>query len=91
VRVSCEPGAVRVTVLDSSPRPPVRRRHGLSAGTGRGLGLVEALAADWGTSGPVDGWAKGVWFRLPTDPSQLRDAGEGALYGDDWLAVVADL
>ena len=91
VRVVREADAVRVTVLDRSPRRPVRRRHGLEAGTGRGLGLVDTLALDWGTCGPVDGWAKGVWVLLPTDGARLPDADEGALYGEDWLAVVGDL
>ena len=91
VRVARDPEHVQVTVLDRSPRQPVRRRHGLGASTGRGLGLVEVLADGWGTAEGVDGWAKAVWFLLPADADRLARVDEGALYGDDWLALVADL
>ena len=91
VRVARDPRSVQVTVLDRSPARPVRRRHGLQAGTGRGLGLVATLSCGWGTTEGVDGWAKGVWFLLPADAELLPQADEGALYGEDWLAVVADL
>ena len=86
-----DPEHVQVTVLDRSPRRPVRRRHGLGASTGRGLGLVEVLADGWGTADGVDGWSKGVWFLLPSDVDRLPGVDEGALYGEDWLALVADL
>ena len=91
VRVARDPEHVQVIVLDRSSRRPVRRRHGLGAGTGRGLGLVDVLADGWGTADGVDGWAKGVWFLLPSDADRLPRAEEGALYGEDWLALVADL
>jgi anti-sigma regulatory factor (Ser/Thr protein kinase) len=80
---------VRVTVLDGAVRPPARRRYGLGAGTGRGLGLVETMAATWGWSRAADPFAKSVWFEL--SESVDRPQGEGALYGDDWLALVDDL
>ena len=35
--------AVRIAVSDTSPVRPQRKRHGVSAGTGRGLGLVALL------------------------------------------------
>ena len=91
VRVERRADAVRVTVLDRSARRPVRRRHGLEAGTGRGLGLVDTLSSDWGVADPTDGWAKGVWFELPTDPARPPATDEGALYGEDWLALVSHL
>ena len=72
-------GAVRVTVSDGSPRQPPRRRHGLHAGTGRGLGLLATLATDWGSERGQHPWQKDVWFELPTDPTALPDPGEGAL------------
>ena len=88
VRVERLGERVRVSVLDRSPASAARRRYGLESGTGRGLGLVEALSAAWGTD-PVEGWSKGVWFEL--DLAGVADASEGALYGEDWLALVDDL
>ena len=70
---------LRVTVTDGSPRRPERRRHGLSAGTGRGLGLLATLATAWGSGPAEDPWAKDVWFELPLDPADLPDPGEGAV------------
>lgn len=80
---------VRVTVLDGAVRPPVRRRYGLASGTGRGLGLVETMAQSWGWSRAAPPFAKAVWFELDrVDPGL---PAEGALYGDDWLALVDEL
>jgi anti-sigma regulatory factor (Ser/Thr protein kinase) len=70
---------LRVTVADGSPRRPERRRHGLSAGTGRGLGLLSTLASAWGSGPAEDPWVKDVWFELPLDPAELPDPGEGAV------------
>jgi anti-sigma regulatory factor (Ser/Thr protein kinase) len=78
----CRLGAVvRVTVSDRSPARPQRRRPGLQAGTGRGLGLLAVMATGWGTGPAEDPWRKDVWFELPTDPSALPEPGEGALHG----------
>lgn len=63
VSVSPEAGrAVRVEVADESLRPPVPRKPTRDALTGRGLILVDALAADWGVE-PTSG-GKAVWFEL---------------------------
>ena len=70
---------IRVTVADGSPRRPERRRHGLSAGTGRGLGLLATLATDWGSGPAEDPWEKDVWFELPLDPAALPDPPDDAL------------
>ena len=72
---------VRVTVSDRSPATPQRRRPGLQAGTGRGLGLLAVMATDWGTGPAEDPWRKDVWFELPTDPAALPEPGEDALHG----------
>lgn len=56
-----------VEVGDGSPHLPVRRHYADTAGTGRGLRLLEQLVADWGIT--RDGRGKTVWFRL---------TGEGA-------------
>ncbi|MER7482719.1 SpoIIE family protein phosphatase [Streptomyces sp. NPDC126510] len=55
---------LRVAVADASPRSPVRPTSiGWEATGGRGILLVEALAATWGTL-PVSG-GKQVWAELP--------------------------
>ncbi len=79
IEVARHDGVVRVTVRDGSPEQPRRRRHGVSAGTGRGLGLLATLATAWGSepSGPPH--RKAVWFELPVDPAALPDPGDGAL------------
>lgn len=53
---------VRVDVHDSSPSAPVARDYGEEAMTGRGLALVNDLAARWGVD--RDGSGKSVWFEL---------------------------
>ncbi|MGW3990493.1 SpoIIE family protein phosphatase [Streptomyces sp. NPDC004830] len=55
---------LRIAVADASPRTPVRPRSiGWEATGGRGILLVEALSATWGTL-PVSG-GKQVWAELP--------------------------
>jgi anti-sigma regulatory factor (Ser/Thr protein kinase) len=56
---------IRAEVRDSSPALPVVRSYSETATTGRGMVIVDALAADWGTYA-VDG-GKVVWFELTTD------------------------
>jgi hypothetical protein len=53
---------IRVEVRDDDPVTPSLRTYSLEAGTGRGLLLVESLAARWGSS--PDGFGKSVWFEL---------------------------
>ncbi|MFE7543943.1 ATP-binding protein [Streptomyces platensis] len=65
------PDRLRVEVRDSDPHPPVPTEI-LTAGeadnkeaeSGRGLLIVDALAADWGSS-PA-GRGKTTWFELTT-------------------------
>ena len=50
-----------IQVWDSCERKPQRRDAGTAAESGRGLLLVEALSAEWGSYAP-NGWAgKIVW------------------------------
>ena len=56
-------GVVRVTVEDPNTNHPVLRNAGAESMGGRGLMLVEALAARWG-SGPTER-GKVVWFEFP--------------------------
>jgi serine/threonine-protein kinase RsbW len=52
---------VRVAVRDSSPTAPVVRHAEPTAASGRGMALVESLAADWGVEHHGDE-GKTVWF-----------------------------
>ena len=57
-------GLLRVSVRDDNPALPVVGLHpSLTAESGRGLQLVNALADDWGVE-DVDGGGKAVWFEL---------------------------
>jgi anti-sigma regulatory factor (Ser/Thr protein kinase) len=63
--VIVQPGdrAVRVEVHDGgSDTPPKARTADELAGSGRGLGLIEALATRWGHLGNRDG--RVVWFEV---------------------------
>jgi hypothetical protein len=63
VTISRRPdGTIRVAVRDASLLPPRRRQPSALDGSGRGLGLVEAIAAGWGSDVLADG--KIVWAQL---------------------------
>ena len=65
VTISCRAdGAIRVAVRDASLLPPRLRRPAPTEGSGRGLGLVAAIATGWGTDVLPDG--KVVWAQLPS-------------------------
>jgi anti-sigma regulatory factor (Ser/Thr protein kinase) len=57
---------LRVTVHDASNRPPERRtgRADDESDNGRGLHIIDHLAAAWGSE-PVPTGGKRVWFDLP--------------------------
>lgn len=80
VEISRSGDVVRVSVADRSPATPLRRRSGLQASTGRGLGLLSVMATDWGTGPAEDPWRKDVWFELPVDPGALPEPGDDALH-----------
>lgn len=56
--------AVRIEVADHSDQLPVHRHVGDDATSGRGIALLDALAARWGVEILPDG--KRVWFEVPT-------------------------
>lgn len=64
VEVVVRPGTdrVRIEVHDESPQLPVRKHYSNLSGTGRGLMLVENMAAAWGAEPTTNG--KAVWFEL---------------------------
>lgn len=53
---------LRVEVHDGSVQLPVRRHYSNMSATGRGLVLVDEMAADWGFDRTSDG--KVVWFEV---------------------------
>ena len=55
-------GLLRVEVRDASPVLPALRPRNELAATGRGLRLIDALAARWGSESAAGG--KVVWFEL---------------------------
>jgi DNA-binding NarL/FixJ family response regulator len=61
--VRLTPDAVRIDVADHSDRMPSPRAAAAEDTSGRGLGLVEALATAWGVDERPGG--KSVWFELP--------------------------
>jgi anti-sigma regulatory factor (Ser/Thr protein kinase) len=74
VGVDLDEERLRVTVFDSSEQPP---RHRASLPPleehGRGLQVVDALAASWGVNESIRG--KSVWFELATS-SDAQSAPE---------------
>jgi PAS domain S-box-containing protein len=60
--VQVYPDAVLVEVEDANPRPPSPRGYDNRATTGRGMGLVAAIAAECGVR--YTGEGKVVWFRV---------------------------
>ncbi len=88
------PDGARVEVRDSSTAPPVRTGPAGNAMTGRGLQLVESLAARWGVDALPDG--KAVWAELRTGPAAdepsagpLDEASLLAMWSDDELDLPA--
>jgi len=63
VELSVSDSHVRVSVTDGSARPPVIKPDQPTAVTGRGMRLVDRLAARGGVDCLDDG--KTVWFELP--------------------------
>jgi GAF domain-containing protein len=92
VRTGATPGSVRVEVHDGSRSQPVRPRSGGSQEgeglTGRGLGLIDAVAARWGVEPTLGG--KAVWAELTPESVAVAEPGEVDLdalldaYDDDW-------
>jgi anti-sigma regulatory factor (Ser/Thr protein kinase) len=63
-------GRLRVEVSDDGGPARLRRRvHGVQAGSGRGLGLLRALATRWGIREGAGG--RTIWFEL--DPRAARE------------------
>jgi hypothetical protein len=85
VTVRFTDGQLWVGVSDGHPGPPVRKRYGPDAATGRGLMLVERIASAWGTEMSATG--KVVWFCLEPGSEEKALAALVADFDQD----VADL
>ena len=74
---------LRVEVADESPILPGQREFTSDATTGRGLGLIEAMADAWGVEPRADE-GKIVWFEVPAahpdEQSQDEPAGDQEVY-----------
>jgi anti-sigma regulatory factor (Ser/Thr protein kinase) len=65
--IDVQPEVLRVTVTDDAPGvPELQRDNPPLADGGRGLQLVETLAARWGTNRRLPS-GKSVWFELDHD------------------------
>jgi PAS domain S-box-containing protein len=62
VAVMLRDGGLRIEVTDGSPHVPSARAYGPSAGTGRGLMLLEEMVDEWGVV--PDDPGKTVWFQI---------------------------
>ena len=71
LRLSYDNGTLLAQVGDGTSHLPSMRGYGSSAGTGRGLQLLDRMADEWGVTARVDG--KTVWFRL-SDADRGTDA-----------------
>jgi anti-sigma regulatory factor (Ser/Thr protein kinase) len=65
VRVTPREHTIRVGVHDGNHVEVRPKRVSVEATSGRGLALVEQLAAAWGVD-IIDGDGKEVWFEVPT-------------------------
>ncbi len=65
---------LHVEVADGSPHLPSPRGYGPSAGTGRGLMLLEGMVDEWGVEPAESG--KTVWFRIASGRSSGNRAAE---------------
>ncbi|MDQ1703102.1 MAG: hypothetical protein QOF57_2354 [Frankiaceae bacterium] len=81
-------GRIRINVRDHSGAIPQPRTYALTATTGRGLRLVEAICTEWGVEGVPGGDGKVVWCEPAPDAG-----GTGAVAGPDggWADVIAEL
>ena len=62
--VECDAYQLAVAVADDSPKEPVLRRSAAGDLGGRGMQLVDLLAAVWGCTPRSDRAGKIVWFRV---------------------------
>ncbi len=71
VVVGVDSRTARVEVHDGSPQLPVRKNYSTMSGTGRGLMMVDRMAARWGAEATPTG--KVVWFELDPNTTPTFD------------------
>ena len=81
-------GQLWVGVSDGNAGPPVRKRYGPEAATGRGLLLIERIASAWGSESSGSG--KVVWFQLRAGTASTAMDAMAADFDAD-LAELAEL
>ena len=74
--IDITPPLIRISVTDQSTRVPTLRHYDASDVTGRGLALVDALAANWGVDTTDDG--KSVWCEVQIPGVDTADLGAKA-------------
>jgi anti-sigma regulatory factor (Ser/Thr protein kinase) len=67
--------AVRVSVWDRDPKPPVLREVGTEATGGRGLFMVATVSERWGHHVPPERLGKVVWADIPLAGAGARSRG----------------
>ncbi len=77
-------GRIRINVRDHCRSVPQPRAYALTATTGRGLRLVDAVCTAWGIDAAPDGDGKIVWCEPALDASVVPGNG-------DWSDVLSDL
>lgn len=83
-------GGLRVEVTDGSPHLPSPRGYGPSAGTGRGLMLLEEMVDEWGVV--PDDPGKTVWFQIASRADlEQRSPGPAAHPGPRGEVVDVEL
>jgi anti-sigma regulatory factor (Ser/Thr protein kinase) len=71
VSVAVDGSRARVEVHDGSRQLPVRKNYSTLSGTGRGLVMVDRMAARWGAE--ADATGKVVWFELDPKSAPVLD------------------
>ncbi len=82
-------GRLWIGVRDGSPVTPAPKRYGPEAATGRGLQLVEQVAARWGVEKASSG--KVVWFELDEDSAMRYATAQEAALLEDFAAIEMEL
>ena len=87
IRLRCEQTAtgIRFEISDQSPLLPAIRHYDAEAMTGRGLGMVSALATSWGVDREDDG--KTLWFELGDGGGPNEASGVPAVVGEPRAGV----
>ena len=78
--IRCSRSHLRIDVYDQSRYRPVGANDLVDAGTGRGLVLVAALSADWGSFRTPAG--KAMYFTLAFQPDPPFSGGDRVAAGD---------